>query len=45
MPFEALPHNAEAVQLRRDDGQAKVKGLRTPAVAHVLPAVARSLAG
>ena len=41
--FEALPHSAEAVQLRRYDEQAKVKGLETPAVAHFMPAVARSL--
>jgi [1-hydroxy-2-(trimethylamino)ethyl]phosphonate dioxygenase len=41
--FEALPHSAEAVQLRRYDEQAKVKGLETPAVSHFLPAVARSL--
>lgn len=41
--FEALPHSAEAVQLRRYDEQAKVKGLQTPAVAHFMPAVARSL--
>ena len=42
--FEALPHSAEAVQLRRYDEQAKVKGLETPAVAHFMPAVARCLA-
>lgn len=41
--FEALQHSAEAVQLRRYDEQAKVKGLETPAVAHFMPAVARSL--
>jgi phosphonate degradation associated HDIG domain protein len=42
--FEALPHSAEAVQLRRYDEQAKVKGLETPPVAHFMAAVARSLA-
>ncbi|CAH0200970.1 phosphonate degradation HD-domain oxygenase [Roseomonas sp. CECT 9278] len=41
--FEALSHSAEAVQLRRYDERAKVKGLETPAVAHFMPAVARSL--
>jgi phosphonate degradation associated HDIG domain protein len=39
--FEALPYHAAAVQLRRYDEQAKVKGLQTPPVAHFLPAVAR----
>lgn len=39
--FEALPHSAEAVQLRRYDEQAKVKGLETPPVAHFMAAVAR----
>ena len=43
--FEALPHSAQAVQLRRYDEQAKVKGMVTPDVAHFMPAVARSLAG
>lgn len=43
--FEATPHSAEAVQLRRYDEQAKVKGLQTPDVAHFMPAVARSLRG
>lgn len=43
--FEALPHSAEAVQLRRYDEQAKVKGLQTPPVAHFMPPVARSLRG
>lgn len=43
--FEALPYSAEAVQLRRYDEQAKVKGLETPSVAHFMPVVARSLAG
>ena len=41
--FEALPHSAEAVRLRRYDEQAKVMGLQTPTVAHFKPAVARSL--
>ena len=43
--FEALPHFAEAVQLRRYDEQAKVKGLETPPVAHFMPAVRRCLRG
>ncbi|MBK1658546.1 phosphonate degradation HD-domain oxygenase [Paracraurococcus ruber] len=43
--FEALPQHREAVQLRRYDEQAKVKGLETPPVAHFLPAVARCLTG
>ena len=42
--FEALRHSAEAVQLRRYDEQAKVKGLETPGVVHFMPAVARSMA-
>jgi len=41
--FAALPHADAAVQLRRFDEQAKVKGLETPAVAHFLPYVARCL--
>jgi [1-hydroxy-2-(trimethylamino)ethyl]phosphonate dioxygenase len=41
--FEALPHHREAVQLRRYDEQAKVKGLETPPVAHFMTAVARCL--
>jgi [1-hydroxy-2-(trimethylamino)ethyl]phosphonate dioxygenase len=41
--FEALPEYREAVQLRRYDEQAKVKGLETPPVAHFMPAVARCL--
>jgi phosphonate degradation associated HDIG domain protein len=41
--FEALPHHAAAVQLRRYDEQAKVKDLATPPVAHFMPHVARSL--
>ncbi len=43
--FDALPHHAAAVQLRRYDEQAKVKGLETPPVAHFMPAVARCLKG
>lgn len=43
--FEAGPFSAAAVQLRRYDEQAKVKGLQTPDVAHFMPAVARSLRG
>jgi [1-hydroxy-2-(trimethylamino)ethyl]phosphonate dioxygenase len=43
--FEALPHHREAVQLRRYDEQAKVKGLETPPVAHFMPAVARCRRG
>ncbi len=41
--FEALPHHAAAVQLRRYDEQAKVKGLETSPVTHFMPAVARCL--
>ena len=41
--FEALPQHQEAVQLRRYDEQAKVKGLETPPVAHFMPVVARCL--
>ncbi len=41
--FEALPQHRDAVQLRRYDEQAKVKGLETPRVAHFMPAVARCL--
>ncbi|MFZ4410546.1 MAG: HD domain-containing protein [Paracraurococcus sp.] len=41
--FAALPGAADAVQLRRFDEQAKVKGLETPAVEHFLPYVARCL--
>lgn len=41
--FEALPQHRNAVQLRRYDEQAKVKGLETPPVAHFMPAVARCL--
>jgi [1-hydroxy-2-(trimethylamino)ethyl]phosphonate dioxygenase len=41
--FEAVPYHQDALQLRRYDEQAKVKGLATPPVAHFLPAVARCL--
>jgi phosphonate degradation associated HDIG domain protein len=41
--FAALPGAADAVQLRRFDEQAKVKGLETPPVEHFLPYVARCL--
>ncbi|HEX4365642.1 MAG TPA: metal-dependent phosphohydrolase [Rhodopila sp.] len=41
--FDALPHGAAAVQLRRFDEQAKVKNLETPPVDHFLPAVERCL--
>ena len=41
--FDALPHAAAAVQLRRFDEQAKVKNLQTPPVDHFLPAVERCL--
>jgi phosphonate degradation associated HDIG domain protein len=41
--FEALPHSKAAVQLRRYDEQAKVKGLQTPSVAHFMPTVGRCL--
>jgi phosphonate degradation associated HDIG domain protein len=43
--FEANPMFREAVQLRRWDDQAKVKGLGTPPVAHFMPAVARCVRG
>jgi phosphonate degradation associated HDIG domain protein len=43
MAFEALPQHREAVQLRRYDEQAKVKGLETPPVGHFMPMVARCL--
>lgn len=35
--FEAQPHWAEAVQLRRFDEAAKMKGLTTPDVTHYVP--------
>lgn len=41
--FEALPQYQKAVQLRRYDERAKVKGLDTPPVTHFMPAVARCL--
>jgi len=41
--FEAVPEYADAVQLRRFDEQAKVKGLETPPAAHFLPYVERCL--
>jgi len=43
--FEALPQHAAAVQLRRYDEQAKVKGLETPPVTHFMPVVGRCLGG
>ncbi|UPY35904.1 phosphonate degradation HD-domain oxygenase [Sediminicoccus sp. KRV36] len=39
--FEAVPEYADAVQLRRFDEQAKVKGLETPPAAHFLRYVER----
>jgi len=41
--FEAVAEYADAVQLRRFDEQAKVKGLQTPPAAHFLPYVERCL--
>ncbi len=41
--FEALPHQAAAVRLRRYDDAAKVAGLATPPVAHFLPALRRCM--
>ncbi|WP_198369243.1 phosphonate degradation HD-domain oxygenase [Roseomonas rosulenta] len=41
--FEALPHHAAAVTLRRYGEAAKVRALETPPVAHFLPCVARCL--
>ncbi len=41
--FNAIPQAADAVQLRRFDEQAKVRGLETPPVAHFLPYVERCL--
>lgn len=38
--FRALPEAGAAVQLRRFDEQAKVKGLETPPVSHFMPHVA-----
>jgi len=37
--FRALPHHAAALQLPRFDEGAKVKGLKTPEVAHFMPYV------
>jgi len=42
--FRALPHYEAAVQLRRFDEGAKVKGLQVPGVAHFMPYVQESLA-
>ena len=39
--FEAVPEYADAVQLRRFDEQAKVKGLETPPASHFLSYVER----
>ena len=41
--FDALPQAEAAVQLRRFDEQAKVKGLTTPPVTHFMPFVARCI--
>ncbi|MDB5414543.1 MAG: hypothetical protein JWR10_2878 [Rubritepida sp.] len=41
--FEAVPQYREAVQLRRFDEQAKVKGLETPPAAHFMQYVERSI--
>ncbi len=41
--FAAWPHAAAAVQLRRFDEAAKVKGLETPGVGHFLPHVRECL--
>lgn len=43
--FEKHPHFHAAIQLRRFDEQAKVPGLRTPAVEHYTPALRMSLLG
>jgi phosphonate degradation associated HDIG domain protein len=43
--FAALPHARAAVQLRRFDEAAKVKGLETPPVEHFLPYVRACLGG
>ncbi|MEO3470842.1 metal-dependent phosphohydrolase [Roseomonas sp. CAU 1739] len=43
--FEALPHYAEAVQLRRYDDEAKVKDLTTPPVGHFMRYVGVCLRG
>ncbi len=41
--FDAITHSAGAVQLRRFDEQAKVKGMETPPLEHFLPYVERCL--
>ena len=41
--FQANPHHADAVALRRYDEGAKVKGLATPPIAHFMPYVAQVL--
>ena len=43
--FEALPHHAAAVKLRRFDEAAKVKGLATPDVEHYVPHIRSCLLG
>jgi predicted HD phosphohydrolase len=39
--FEAVPEYRDAVQLRRFDEQAKVKGLQTPPASHFMRYVER----
>ena len=41
--FDAIPQAVDAVQLRRFDEQAKIRGLETPSVDHFLPYVERCL--
>ena len=41
--FEARPHSVAAVQLRRFDENAKIKGLEVPDVQHYLPHIRASL--
>ena len=41
--FDAVPHSAATVQLRRFDEQAKVRNLETPSIQHFLPYVARCM--
>jgi len=41
--FRAVPEHEDAVQLRRFDEQAKVKGLETPTATHFLPYVERCI--
>ena len=43
--FRALPHHEAALQLRRYDEKAKVRGLATPPVARFMGAVARVARG